>query len=191
MTYVSRRTRTGWGRGEGQFRRGACFVELSSTTHSPSPHPSPPRTGERSRIGLPGGVSEHFLAIMELRAGIPLISDLKSLQQQEAYRRHTDFNRRFLEAHRPTIQRYGRHWGHRARFNCGAGRWEYPFVADRIIAFAAEPGQKAGLRVLDAGSGVTYFPYFLCDALPETQVICCDSNAAYDRASSPRSTAAK
>ena len=118
---------------------------------------------------------------MELRAGIPLISDLKTLQGQEAYQQHVEFNRRFLASHRAAIERYGRQWG-TDPFELWSRRWEYPFAAERILAFAAREGAAGGstaLRVLDAGSGVTYFPYFLCERLPGTRVICSDSNPKY------------
>lgn len=116
----------------------------------------------------------------ELRAGIPLISDLKALQGQEVYAHHVEFNKRFLEIHRAAIERYGRQWG-TDPFQLWSRRWEYPFAAERILAFAAEPGnQGKGLRILDAGSGVTYVPYLLCDEIPGAQVTCCDSNPKYD-----------
>jgi SAM-dependent methyltransferase len=66
---------------------------------------------------------------------------------------------------------YGRHWiadplKHWSR------RWEYPFVAGRVAA--ARPK-----RILDAGSGVTYLPYFLCAKLPQARVVACDSDGSY------------
>jgi len=35
------------------------------------------------------------------------------------------------------------------------------------------------LKIIDAGSGVTFFPYFVCDHLPGAQVVCIDSNPSY------------
>src|SRR5439155_9807629 len=45
--------------------------------------------------------------------------------------------------------------------------------------FAQRQPADEPFRVLDAGSGVTYFPYFLCAQVPRAQVTCFDSNPAY------------
>lgn len=59
-------------------------------------------------------------------------------------------------------------------------RWEYPYVADRVMADAA--GREAGrpYRILDAGSGVTFFPAFLTTEIPGAEVTCCDYDPDYD-----------
>ena len=114
---------------------------------------------------------------MEMRRGIPLISDLLALQGQEMYGRHVEFNRSFLKAHGPAIRRYGRQWG-TDPFQLWSRRWEYPFAVQCILDFAA--GSPAvPPRILDAGSGVTYFPYFLSHLIAGAKVTCCDSNPKY------------
>ena len=39
--------------------------------------------------------------------------------------------------------------------------------------------RSGATKILDAGSGVTFFPYYLCQNLPQAQVICCDNNLSY------------
>jgi SAM-dependent methyltransferase len=59
-------------------------------------------------------------------------------------------------------------------------RWEYPFVAQRILDFAQRPeiiGRS--LTMLDAGSGVTFFPYYICQKVPSAQFACVDYDATY------------
>jgi SAM-dependent methyltransferase len=117
-----------------------------------------------------------------VRSGIPTVRELEQLKQTDAYRRHTDFNNRFLARHGNALARYGRHWG-ADPFKLWSRRWEYPYAASQLINFAERRAGSRGaggeLRVLDAGSGVTYFPYFLCAQLPQSAVTCVDYDQTY------------
>ncbi len=76
------------------------------------------------------------------------------------------------------MDKYGKLWA-KDTFRLWSRRWEYPFVAERVIAHAQQSGGDA-YRVLDAGSGVTYFPYYLCREIgPRCEVTCFDSNPKY------------
>jgi SAM-dependent methyltransferase len=114
---------------------------------------------------------------MQLPTGIPRLAALQQLQREELYQRHVQYNRRFLEKHGAALAGYGRHWG-QDPFKLWSRRWEYPFAAEHTIEFARSqpPGR---MKILDAGSGVTYFPYFLCDELPHVEVVCVDSDKSY------------
>jgi SAM-dependent methyltransferase len=114
---------------------------------------------------------------MHLRSGIPSISDLEQLQKSDTYRRHVQFNRDFLQKHSNAMQKYGKHWG-LDPFKLWSRRWEYPFAANRIVRWA-EQREPAPISVLDAGSGVTYFPYYVCEQLPQAHFVCCDYNGSY------------
>jgi ubiquinone/menaquinone biosynthesis C-methylase UbiE len=115
---------------------------------------------------------------MQLRPGIPLISDLDALQRDPYYAQITGFSRDFLARHGAAMKGYGRLWG-QDPFGLWSRRWEYPFVAQRVIDFGKQQPPGAPVRVLDAGSGVTFFPYFVCEHLPTAEVICVDSNPSY------------
>ena len=115
---------------------------------------------------------------MHLRSGIPLISELDAHLASDEYQRHVAFNRAFLEANDAAMNRYGKLWA-KDTFRLWSRRWEYPFVAQRLIEFAERQPDGGPFRVLDAGSGVTYFPYYLCAEVPRTQVTCFDSNPSY------------
>ncbi|MGB7158622.1 MAG: class I SAM-dependent methyltransferase [Tepidisphaeraceae bacterium] len=118
---------------------------------------------------------------MRLRTGIPLLSELDAHLKSDPYRRHVDFNRQFLQANDAAMEQYGKLWA-KDTFRLWSRRWEYPFVAQRVMDYAAERTlEHAGepLRVLDAGSGVTYFPYYLCANQPRVEVVCYDSNPSY------------
>src|SRR5436190_15469402 len=115
---------------------------------------------------------------MHLRSGIPLLSELDAHLKSDEYRRHVEFNRAFQEKNDAAMDQYGKLWA-KDTFRLWSRRWEYPFVAQRLIEFAERQPAEEPFRVLDAGSGVTYFPYFLCAQVPRAQVTCFDSNPAY------------
>jgi ubiquinone/menaquinone biosynthesis C-methylase UbiE len=114
---------------------------------------------------------------MRLRTGIPLLTELDAHLKSDEYRRHVEFNRQFLQANDDAMEQYGKLWA-KDTFRLWSRRWEYPFVAQRVMEKAAQNPAEP-LRVLDAGSGVTYFPYFLCENLPRVEVVCYDSNPSY------------
>ena len=113
---------------------------------------------------------------MQLRSGVPLIADLDQLKSDPYYTEITGYSRDFLAKHSDALAGYGRLWG-QDPFMLWSRRWEYPYVAQKAIEYGkSHPGP---LRMIDAGSGVTFFPYFVCDHLPEAQFICIDSNPSY------------
>ena len=116
---------------------------------------------------------------MHLRTGIPLLSELDAHLASEEYKRHVEFNRTFLEKNSAAMDKYGKLWA-KDTFRLWSRRWEYPFVAQRVLDAAAKGQATDGpFRLLDAGSGVTYFPYFLRAQNPRIEVTCFDSNASY------------
>src|SRR5436190_3248027 len=114
---------------------------------------------------------------MHLRSGIPLLSELDAHLAGDEYQRHVAFNRQFLARNDAAMDKYGKLWA-KDTFTLWSRRWEYPFVAQRVIAFAQEQATRP-FRLLDAGSGVTYFPYFICANVADAEVTCFDSNATY------------
>jgi len=117
---------------------------------------------------------------MRLRTGVPLISELQALQEGDEYRDHVEFNRKFLARHSAALKKYGRHWG-MDPFKLWSRRWEYPFAAGRVLDFCRLRVGDSPIKILDAGSGVTYFPYYICDKIPRAQFICCDYDPSYDQ----------
>ncbi len=113
---------------------------------------------------------------MQQRSGVPLIADLDQLKADPYYAEITGYSKSFLARHADALAGYGRLWG-QDPFMLWSRRWEYPFAAQKTIEYGkAHPGP---IKVLDAGSGVTFFPYYVCEHLPEAQVVCIDSNPSY------------
>jgi SAM-dependent methyltransferase len=76
------------------------------------------------------------------------------------------------------MSQYGKLWA-KDTFRLWSRRWEYPFVAQRVIQFAQGQPGDGPFRLLDAGSGVTYFPYYIRKEVPRSEITCFDSNASY------------
>ncbi|MFO7897970.1 MAG: class I SAM-dependent methyltransferase [Planctomycetota bacterium] len=115
---------------------------------------------------------------MRLRSGIPRLDEVRRHVRTDLYGRMLACDEVFVRDHRRLLRRYRlrwlaqpmRHWSR---------RWEYPYVAQRVTEFAA--GRPAPVRLLDAGSGVTFLPHFLRRQAPGLEITCCDSNRGYGR----------
>jgi len=127
-------------------------------------------------LGMIGGDASDISRILgpRLRSGIPLLSELQELVQTREYEEMAKFSDAFLGAHRSALRRYGIRWGSDP-LHGWSRRWEYLFVAQAIESWA-------NARSDDAGSGVTFFPYYLCQRIPPANVVCCDSDPVCGRA---------
>lgn len=115
---------------------------------------------------------------MALRSGIPTLTEVDDLLRGDLFRAHQAFNAAFLKQHDAVMRRYARAWVYDV-FGHWSRRWEYPYVVSHLVEFGRQRFENKPYRVLDAGSGVSYMPHYLCDQLPQAQITCCDFNAAY------------
>ncbi|MFN0149239.1 MAG: class I SAM-dependent methyltransferase [bacterium] len=107
---------------------------------------------------------------MPLPSGIPTIHAYLELIEGPLYRGLAEFSDDFLRKTRRDLRQYAHKWV-ADPMQQWSRRWEYPFNVDQI---AAEMSRHANERitVLDAGSGITFFPYYL--ASKGADVRCCD-----------------
>ena len=112
-----------------------------------------------------------------LRGGIPTLAEVDQMLQGKLWAEIVEFNRAFLERHKAALSGYAWHWG-RNPLKFWSRRWEYPFAITATLAHAHRLG-RPDLEICDAGSGVTFFPYFLAEELPGAQVHCSDRAATY------------
>jgi SAM-dependent methyltransferase len=59
-------------------------------------------------------------------------------------------------------------------------QWEYPFVL-QYIARELNSGTTDRPEILDAGSGITFFPFYLKMRWPDASVTCCDYDNSLSR----------
>lgn len=118
--------------------------------------------------------------------GYPRVDAYARLEGDPVHQAMRRFDDEFLARNRDALRDYSAHWvadplHHWSR------RWEYPYVYERLAAWItrraadAQAGAGGGVRILDAGSGLTFFPHFLCRELPVEGVECCDRDPAMAR----------
>ncbi|HRK32242.1 MAG TPA: class I SAM-dependent methyltransferase [Tepidisphaeraceae bacterium] len=118
---------------------------------------------------------------MNLKSGIPTVADVAQLQATPTYNEYTAYNAAFLARHAAALDKYGRHWG-QDPFGMWSRRYEYPYVGEKLLAHArllqTADGAQA-IKILDAGSGVTFLDYYICDQISSASVVCVDYDKSY------------
>jgi SAM-dependent methyltransferase len=111
--------------------------------------------------------------------GFPRLGSYAELAQDPLHRRMRRFADDFLARNREALRAYAARWvadplHHWSR------RWEYPYAYEQVAAWCrAHPDARP--RVLDAGSGLTFFPHFVAAGLATGAVDCCDCDPAVAR----------
>ncbi|MDG6988694.1 MAG: class I SAM-dependent methyltransferase [Nitrososphaerota archaeon] len=102
--------------------------------------------------------------------GVPNWSDFRALRRSQTLRILEEYSNEFLRANASVTNLYKwsldplHHWSR---------LWEYPYCWRILRAYSA--GRT--VRILDAGCGWTFFPYFLSAKLPRSTVVGCDSDS--------------
>jgi len=86
----------------------------------------------------------------------PLFSELES------------YSDNFSKLQKELFPEFSKRWV-KDSFHQWSRQYEYPFVADYVSDLSGGKG-----RILDAGSGITFFPYYLIEKFPDKQIECCD-----------------
>jgi SAM-dependent methyltransferase len=122
------------------------------------------------RLGHVQGVK---LLIPPLPAGIPAISEYEGLLRSSGFAAVERSSERFLATHRSVVRPYGRKWVSDP-LHQWSRQWEYPFTLSRIAAELDHRRGSEPVRILDAGSGVTFLPFLVAETFPHASVCCCD-----------------
>ena len=107
-----------------------------------------------------------------LMSGIPRIAAYRELLEAPLFRAMESFSDEFLRRYAFVQDHYS--WV-KDPLHQWSRQWEYPFVYQAITS-AIQPGSR--VRVLDAGSGITFFPYYLANTVKGSSITCCDSDAS-------------
>ena len=109
---------------------------------------------------------------MYIDQGIPTIDSYRELLKSNLFRSMETFSSQFLKKNKIALQEYRRKWV-ADPLHQWSRQYEYPFVYFHVRDYINNQ-QKSHLKTLDAGSGVTFFPYYLCSNSPKIKVYCCD-----------------
>lgn len=110
--------------------------------------------------------------VLEARpyAGIPDASMLGSIRQTALFRDMEQYSDSFLKLNMSALAKYRKVSD---PFHSWSRRWEYPYCYSRLASFIQPSVQTS---VLDAGSGWTFFPFYITQSRRGTKVHCCDSD---------------
>mgnify|MGYP003681897678 CR=1 FL=1 len=114
-----------------------------------------------------------------LPQGIPLIVDYTNLTKTSLFLEMESFSNNFLKTHAKALKKY--RWV-ADPFHQWSRQWEYPFAYSYIRQFITSTSKfipiDDEIRILDAGSGCTFFPYYLSYKHPNCRVYCCDHDSS-------------
>jgi len=113
-----------------------------------------------------------------VRCGIPSISQYNSVRSGPLFAQMEQFSNEFLAANSDGLADYARKWSPDPLHSCFR-QWEYPFVFAKVTEHLARLAATSRKVVLDAGSGVTFFPYFIASAAAGAEVRCCDRDPGF------------
>jgi ubiquinone/menaquinone biosynthesis C-methylase UbiE len=109
-----------------------------------------------------------------LKAGIPNTGDYKHLLETSFFRTMETFSdafvqkNTFLKNHYKWVDDPLHQWSR---------QWEYSYVYRSIKEYATTQAiPHSPIKVLDAGSGVTFFPYYMENSIGSLDITCCDSD---------------
>jgi SAM-dependent methyltransferase len=103
--------------------------------------------------------------------GVPSLVEYHRVVASPAFESIARYSCRFLERNASLLRPYRDRWV-ADPLHQWSRRWEYPFVLQHVRDLAAPR-----LRILDAGSGLTFFPFYLADTVLASEVHCCDRDA--------------
>jgi SAM-dependent methyltransferase len=104
--------------------------------------------------------------------GYPLLATYLQIPDNDIYKRMENFSDRFLQTNSAILSYYSKRWVVDP-LHTWSRRWEYLFVYERLKLLAEK---STPLRLLDAGSGLTFFPHFVADCHPNVLISCCDND---------------
>lgn len=111
-----------------------------------------------------------------MNSGIPLITEYKQAIESPTFRTMERFSDDFLGKNKTLLSDFIRSWV-RDPLHQWSRRWEYPYVYSHLASALNGPA-----RILDAGSGVTFFPYFLSHQHPGWSIVACDYDVRFAEA---------
>lgn len=105
--------------------------------------------------------------------GIPSPHAYRELINCREFKEMEEFSNNFLESNNALLESYKAKWV-ADPLHQWSRQWEYPYVYSRVMQAVQNRVRPV---LLDAGSGVTFFPYYLSSRIKDVSLKCCD----YDR----------
>lgn len=114
-------------------------------------------------------------SLFPLRDGVPRQGEYDTLVQSLIYREMEAFSQAFLKRNRRVLTGYIGKWGAENPLRSWSRQWEYPYVLGQVAEVVRD---RPRARILDAGSGATFLPFYLKRLFEGARIACCDSDHA-------------
>ena len=117
--------------------------------------------------------------------GYPPLEVYKEITRRPLFREMSAFAEEFHQNNADALEAYAARWSE-APLHGWSRRWEYLFVTERVGTVLPAPSEGAGPgpgRILDAGSGLTFFAHWLAYRYPGLEVECSDRDPRVESAS--------
>lgn len=112
---------------------------------------------------------------MLLEQGIPLIDNYQKLANDGLFLEMERFSNDFIGRFASALKAYN--WVSDP-FHQWSRQWEYPFAYSYLEEYIGDK-LKGAMNILDAGSGITFFPYYIISAFNNSsKLICLDSDGS-------------
>jgi SAM-dependent methyltransferase len=111
-----------------------------------------------------------------LSGGIPREDQYRSLLESTGFKEMEGFSNQFLSVHEDALKDYARKWV-ADPLHQWSRQWEYPFVFTRVEPVLQNKGTA---RIFDAGSGVTFFPYYIGSQYGSADIHCGDNDGSLE-----------
>lgn len=115
------------------------------------------------------------LSDSRMASGIPLAKDMLQLREMERFHHIKAYSDAFVKEYADILSRYS--WRISDPFMTWSRQYEYTYVFASVKEFAQR--SPSPVTLLDMGSGVTFFDFFLSDSIPESHVVALDSDETY------------
>lgn len=112
-------------------------------------------------------------APVNLPDGIPLLGEYDTMSRSSVFRDMEAFSEAFLNSNRGVLANYIARWGAENPFRSWSRQWEYPYVFSKVTDVVRSHPRA---RILDAGSGATFLPYYIERCFEGATVACCDTD---------------
>lgn len=108
--------------------------------------------------------------------GIVTIKQWRESLQSNQFTDMERYSNDFLYRNSDVTEEYGKKWV-ADPLHTWSRVWEYPYVATQIEKYMAARDDQ--MSVLDGGSGVTFFPYYLCQRYSIRSMLCVDNDKSF------------
>ncbi|HOC91532.1 MAG TPA: class I SAM-dependent methyltransferase [bacterium] len=108
--------------------------------------------------------------------GFPALDVYKKIDSSAIFLELKDFNNQFFRNNKNDLEYYASTWV--ADPLAGWSRkWEYIYVLNKLSEVVKQSRASSEARIMDAGSGVTFFPHWIAGINDGVSVKCCDMDA--------------